>query len=498
MTAPARARLAGADEHGFIPEDRIRELLERAPVSGGAIAISAPGIEITLPFGTRGPGGSPVSADDRFEIGSISKTVAALAAARLEEERTWSLDESVCEILPWLQLPSGAGLPTLRHLLSHTAGWIAGNDALPGDTGQALQLPLTVAGTAPGEFFHYSNIGYVVFGLALAARAGETFPAAEQGLILDPLGIPCAIADITGAARFALVPGTAPLRDDAPWRPGDALAVAAWAEPAGADGNIGATAPELARFGRALADPEAFGSDLPWLAGAVARIATPSAPEGEDILTAGPGLSVSAARYGLGVNVEDTADGTLLTHGGGMIGYGAFLIAQPSRRLSVAVVLSAPGERAYGELLAREVHAAVLSSGAVGAAPDPTAFQPGSADPVAALMPERPPLVPGEGLAASISGTYRGYSPWFPHFEVGVSRDGGGEGAADRIVLRAYAGVEAPTEDVELVPLDETWRRFRIGSDPRMPERIEFLGEINGVSQLVDRDGCRYARVVPR
>ena len=472
----------------------VRALLTDAPVACGVIAVRGPGLRIDLPFGTRSDTGEPASAHDRFEIGSVSKTVTALVAARLADEGRVDLDAPVRARLPWLPLPHDSDEVSLRHLLAHTAGWIAGQDALPGDVAQALLLGESRAGAPAGARFHYSNIGYVVAGLALASATGRPFPDVVRERLLEPLGLGGALASITGAERAFLTPGTVPLRDDAPWRPGDPSAPASWLEPAGADGNVAATAGELAEFARLLADTESL-SGGEWFARAVATVASPAAPAGEDILRVGRHLRVDDARYGLGVNVEETPFGTLLTHGGGMVGYGAFMLAHPALRTGVGVLLSGPGERPYAEWLAREVHAELLppaAAFAISGGGGDTAL--GPADPSAiarSLIPERPPLSPGRGDSAAFTGEYRSYSPWFPHLEIGVSDDGG-------LVLRAYAGVEAPMDDVPLIPLPGDGHRFRIGADPALPEQLEFLGVVDGRAQLLSRDGCRYARVAPR
>ncbi len=462
--------------------DLAMRMLQEAPVAGGVIAVQRGRERIAVPFGTRGPFGTAVQIEDRFEIGSISKTVTALTAARLAHEGAWDLDMPARRMLPWLELPAGAGEPSLRHLLAHTAGWIAGNSASPGEIAQALAMPSSRSVTAPGEYFHYSNIGYVVLGLAMARVSGAPLGQAVHEAVLAPLGLPGAFASITGSQRAELCPGTVPLRDDTHWFPGDPLSEQNWVEPAGADGNIGASAGELLAFARALTAPDEPAE--PWLSAAVASISTPAAPGGEDVLDAGRHLAVNEARYGLGVNVERTELGTLLTHGGGMIGYGAFFVAHPQHDLSVAVTLSAPGEWPYAELLARQAHAEMLG--------EHSAVRSGVADPISELRPIRPGLAPGDDGQTRFSGHYRSYTPWCPHYQVGA--DAGG-----RLVLRAYSGVEAPTEDTLLVPLPGTGAlHFRVGEDPRLPERARFGNIIDGAAQTLDIDGCVYARVAAR
>ncbi|MCW2289915.1 CubicO group peptidase (beta-lactamase class C family) [Leucobacter luti] len=468
----------------------LKHLCENAPVAGGTLAVATPHGAVAYAFGSRGAHGGPVTVGDRFEIGSISKTVAALAAARLAVTGQWSLDDHVCDLLPWLRLPAEAGNPSIRHLLTHTTGWITGNDALPGEAGQAWGLASTRAGSPPGAFFHYSNIGYVVLGLAIAEATGTPFHRAVRELVLDPLGMSGTLAQVTGAERESIVPGTVPSRDDAPWTPGDSLADAAWVEPAGADGNVAANVSELLAFAVHLTDPTAT-PEAEWLPAAVALLSRERAPGGEDVLAAGRHLPVVAARYGLGVNVEETAEGTLLTHGGGMIGYGSFMISDSASGIAVAVLLSAPGERPYAELLAREVHASAVLDAANAINVEAPVLSAGQLDPVASLLPVRSPLQPGTDELAGITGCFRSYSPWFPHLELGV--DGAGT-----LVLRAYAGVEAPTADVPLVRLPGHRLRFRIGADPRLPETIECDAIIDGIVHVLDRDGCRYSRVAAR
>ncbi|MFF8818616.1 serine hydrolase domain-containing protein [Leucobacter sp. NPDC015123] len=489
--------MSASSMHNVLGSDPVtgllRQLLAQAPVTGGAVALARGDFIEQLAFGTRGPGGLPVEVHDRFEIGSISKTITALAAARLEVEGVVRLDDRVRSYLPWLELPEGASEPTLRELLSHTAGWIAGNSAMPGEIAQALELPGTRAITAPGERFHYSNVGYVVLGLALAEAAGTRFPHLLRERIFEPLGLPGALGSITGAERARLCPGTVPTRDDAHWAPGDPLSQQNWVEPAGADGNVGASARELLQFGLALTRPAAFPRERAWLPAAVAAIATPTAPSGEDILAAGPHLQVHGARYGLGANVEPTALGSMLTHGGGMIGYGAFLISHPDLDLTVAVALSTPGEWPHAELLARAIHAELVTCVESGDAAG-GAVAPGATDPVAAIRVSRGPLSTGGAEVSGLSGHYRSYTPWCPHYEVGVSAE---PGTAGHLVLRAYSGVEAPTEDTPLVALPEP-ATFAVGAEPGTPERARFRNFIDGVAQTLDIDGCVYSRVVDR
>ena len=83
-----------------------------------------------------------------------------------------------------------------------------------------------------------------------------------------------------------------------------------------------------------------------------------------------------------------------------------------------------------------------------------------------------------------IVGHYRSYSPWYPTLRI-VRRAG-------QLLLAAPGGVEAPSEEEELVELAPGV--FRIGSDPSIPERLTVGPIVDGVAVSVERDGCIYSR----
>jgi hypothetical protein len=81
-------------------------------------------------------------------------------------------------------------------------------------------------------------------------------------------------------------------------------------------------------------------------------------------------------------------------------------------------------------------------------------------------------------------GRYRSFTPWFPSFRI-VPRRG-------RLHLVAAQGTEAPGDEPELVPLDDSL--FRVGADPRLPERIKFGPVVDGRCISAELDGCLYSR----
>ena len=164
--------------------------------------------------------GIPVASEHCFEIGSISKVFTSILVNQLIDEGTFTLDTEVVELLPRLVLPHGAGAMTVRHLLNHTAGLVSGADAVPDDLAQVWSLRDTdAAPLAPGEFFHYSNLGFILLGLVVTAVTGLSLSDALRGRVLIPAGMANTLPEVTNLDRPALAVGYTPLRDDAPGFP---------------------------------------------------------------------------------------------------------------------------------------------------------------------------------------------------------------------------------------------------------------------------------------
>lgn len=199
---------------------RIDDLLRAATEAGeipGAVAMAATdaGILYEGAFGTRDLGAGPaMTRDTVFRIASMTKAVTAVAAMQLVERGRLSLDQPVPDIDPALSAPQvlegfdAAGAPrlrpakrpiTLRHLLTHTAGfsneiWDAklarylaatGMPAHDSGTIAALRIPLAFD---PGDRWHYGvNLEWV--GRIIEAVSGQPLEDYFRRHILDPLGM---------------------------------------------------------------------------------------------------------------------------------------------------------------------------------------------------------------------------------------------------------------------------------------------------------------------
>ena len=121
-------------------DQELRSAVERGDVPGVvAMAASRDGPVYQGAFGSRAlPDGAAMTADTVFWIASMTKAVTSTAAMQLVEQGKLSLDRPIAETLPELAAPrvlegfDSAGEPrlrparrpiTLRHLLTHTAGF---------------------------------------------------------------------------------------------------------------------------------------------------------------------------------------------------------------------------------------------------------------------------------------------------------------------------------------------------------------------------------------
>ncbi len=554
-------------------------LLDTWPFTGAVVTVaSGDGTTLTRSFGYADVAGTaPVRDDHLFEIGSISKMFVGLLAATLAEEGVLDLTAPVSRYLPWFAVQTGHPLPNLTHLLHHASGLVKGCDDPPDALAQCWALRRTHTGSAPGTVFGYSNVGYMLLGLVLEAASGHTLHDLVQSRILGPLGMADSAPRTTNAVRSRLAEGSWPARDDQPWCPGQPLAPATWFEVDCADGAISASGRDMGAFlhlllgqGRArgchIIPPQAF-----------ARAISTLSVGGEEWTRGFSALPVTSSRYGFGINVETAGGHHCLSHGGGMVGYSSFVLADLTAGVAISVLTNANGCYPVAQTLARLGHALLLSpdmavptltlaltadSDGVAAGYDPAmlgtfeARYPDGASQIFTIRVEQDGLrlstATGEGrlyktwssrfatdhpdfrrfhlgfspeavwtygsttyhpekrlspnvpaqlaeapdagtrqaadpayadLAAAV-GRYRSFTPWFPTFRL-VLRDG-------TLFLIAPGGIEAPTEDVPLVPLEPGV--FRMGREDWVPDHLTFGPKVDGRVIEVMLGDCRFSR----
>ena len=315
-------------------------LRKRSGVPGVSFALMEGGTIVkAVGLGVRRQGGEqPVDAMTMFQVGSVSKPVAALGALRMVADGRLALDRDVGEWLASAEVPDGParnGKPiTLRGILSHTAGlsvhgfmgYLEGEsvpdllDVLAGAP-PANSAPIVVS-WEPGSRRQYSGGGYCVMQQMMIDVAEKPFDELLDELVFQPLAmtrsayaqpLPEALRDNCSAGHSwppKVLPGDAPTHPE--------LAAA----------GLWSTASDLLRFGNALQRAWA-GEEKAILPRELAR----------DTLTAvAPG-----ADFGLGFQLFPDAGVPAFGHGGSNQGFRASLFLLRDRQDGFALLTNGDG-----------------------------------------------------------------------------------------------------------------------------------------------------------
>lgn len=278
----------------------------------------------------------PVTRETLFHVKSVSKPVSAVAALRLVESEALALDEPLSTRLVSYRIPRNehtrAAEPTLRHLLSHAAGFTRGgvDSYEPGEPLPTLKEslegrppadaePLDIDFT-PGTHSRYSGGGYGVLQALLQDVTGRAFPDVVDSLVLVPLGMSHSLFP------QPLPPLLEPFSADGHFADGTALPGGYETLPIMAGGGLWSTAPDLARF--VVAVSAAWNGESDALLGReLAR----------DMLTR------QADGRGLGFEVEEAGGSFLFYHGGSGDGFKALIVGLPGEGAGAVILLNGDG-----------------------------------------------------------------------------------------------------------------------------------------------------------
>jgi CubicO group peptidase (beta-lactamase class C family) len=239
--------------------------------------------------------------DVQYRLGSISKTVTAVAVMRLRDEGRLHLDDPLENHLPGTPF----GDRTVGQLLSHLAGAAAESpggwwERTPGGSLEDLGVAPEHVVLGAARRFHYSNLGYGLLGELLARARGTSWADAVRAEVLEPLGMTRTTPRPSGTAAqgFAVHPWADVVLPE-PEHDAGAMAAA---------GQLWATLADLGRFGAFL-----LGDTGDVLASSTLEEMTE--PAGVD--SSAPNWSA----YGLGLQVLRMDGRTLVGHGGSMPGF---------------------------------------------------------------------------------------------------------------------------------------------------------------------------------
>jgi len=327
--------------------DRLAEFVERGMrsigVPGVSIGILHEGETQTAGFGvTNADHPLPVTDDTFHQIGSITKTFTGTLAMRLVEGGKLNLDATVRTYVPSFKVndEDASARATVRHLMTHTGGWVgdlfddtgSGNDALSKYVAKMAGLEQL----APlGTVWSYNNAGFAVLGRILEVVSGKPYDDLLREMLLEPLGLEATHLepDPVITRRFAVGHRVAPT---------GAQVIPSWILP---------------RYVRPMGAIVCSVKDL--LRYAQFHLGDGTTPDGERLLTQeslvqmhAPQVTVwGKEQWGLTWAVDSAASVRRISHGGATAGQIALLTLVPERDFAVAVLSNA----FQGSVLTRDV-----------------------------------------------------------------------------------------------------------------------------------------------
>ncbi len=297
-----------------------------------------------------GEGGCPVTPDTRFSIQSMSKTFTAVAVLAAVRDGLLDLDAPISRYLPGFRVQSifeerPADRITLRHLLTHTAGFAheapLGNNYTPDEPGfddHVASIQDTWLRFKVGEREEYSNLGMDLAAYILEKARGLPIQRIMWETVLQPLGMDRStetmdVVDGDPARAIGHGKGVEKMRSVVPMT--------------GA-GGVWTTAHDLGIFLRFMLGA---GKDGGILSPALFR---------EQSTTANGGS------YGLGIAFDRLPSRDLyLVHGGGGFGFLACMAWYPTHEVGIAVLTNSADHANAQRALADRIVSSMMAKGLV-------------------------------------------------------------------------------------------------------------------------------------
>jgi CubicO group peptidase (beta-lactamase class C family) len=311
----------------------------RLRVPGAALAVvEGDRIAHLRGFGRAHPDGAAPSPRTPFAIGSVTKSITALAVMQLAEAGKVDLDAPVQRYLPWFRVadPGASARITVRHLLYHTSGlssasgWApqTGADRSPGaGERQGRALAAARLSRPVGSAFEYSNANYDLLGLVVEAAGGEPYAAYVERHIFGPLDMRHSHASRDGARRDGLALGHRywfghPVPD-----PDEELAPGSLPS-----SLLLSSAEDLAHYLIAHLNGGRYGGAQLLSPGGIAELHRPAVEADQGVLR---------GHYGMGWLVDEAGPTRVVWHDGVVPDFFAYAALLPERRRGFVLLLNA-------------------------------------------------------------------------------------------------------------------------------------------------------------
>ncbi|PEF45491.1 penicillin-binding protein [Bacillus cereus] len=165
----------------------VEKFIKEQNIPGAAVAIvHNKDVFFTKTWGITGESEKKVTSKTPFAIGSISKSLTALAIVKLIEDKKIKLEDPVQRYLPWFKLKDSqiSSTITIQHLLTHTSGISTYEGLLLSDKQSksstalkenVMKLSNVKVTAPPSEKYQYSNANYMVLGALIEEVTNDTY-----------------------------------------------------------------------------------------------------------------------------------------------------------------------------------------------------------------------------------------------------------------------------------------------------------------------------------
>ncbi|KAB1928902.1 beta-lactamase family protein [Micromonospora noduli] len=355
--APAAASGAGSaltdtDVNAWL-DGLLPAALDRTDIAGATVAVVDDGKIVTTRgygYADTGAGGNaavPVDPDRHlFRMGSVSKLVTATAVLQLVQDGKLDLDTDVKTYLDF-ELPLRyERAVTVRHLLTHTAGFEERIAGLIGTDGGDLNLRRSLMTDPPEQIYQpgtvpaYSNYSNALAGYIVERVSGTRFEEYVQRNVLDRAGMPSSTFEqpLPAALRDRMSNGY-----DTSTGPAAPFEIVGTPPP----GALSAPATDMARFMLAqLGEPVGF---APLLDQPTRALMQRPALDATSL-----GTLADGPRMTLGFFAEDRNGHRILGHGGDTKYFHSHLQIYPDDRAGIFLSLNSNGSGALDSHELRE------------------------------------------------------------------------------------------------------------------------------------------------
>lgn len=289
-------------------------------------------------FGRARPGGEVPTSGTPFLIGSLTKSITALAVMQLVEAGKVELDAPVPRYLPWFRVadPQASARMTVRHLLNQNSGLPllpsevaqADFDDSPGVMERQVRDLATLKTNPVGAKWEYSNLNYNILGLIVQVVSGESYADYIQNHIFKPLGMSRSYTSRAEAERNGLAMG------HRHWFglpfPAPHSRVPVGSLPSG---YLISSAEDMAHYLIAHLNGGRYG-DVQILSEAGIRELHRGVPEATM-------FGVTSGRYGMGWFDMDLGKTRTVSHAGNVVDFSAFMAILPEHKKGVVLLLNA-------------------------------------------------------------------------------------------------------------------------------------------------------------